>query len=139
MRVAWTTIALIALAGGAQAEGETSPGLTVELNTLAEADGGCQVTFVMTNRHQSPIEKAVFETVLFNKAGTVDRLTLFDFGALPSGRPRVRQFVIPDLECSDLGQILINGANTCDAPDLAPGACMQGLSVHSRATVELTG
>jgi hypothetical protein len=37
------------------------------------------------------------ETVLIDATGRVDRLTLFDFGALPDGVPRVRQFDIPGL------------------------------------------
>ena len=118
---------------------EASPGISIELNTLVDTNGACQATFVMTNRHAADIEQAVFETVLFNTAGTVNRLTLFDFGTLPAGRPRVRQFLIPDLACADLGQVLINGVNTCVAPGLDPMACATGLSVTSRVSVELIG
>lgn len=114
-------------------------GLSVELNTVAEASGGCQLTFVANTGFAEGVEKAVFETVLFDKAGAVNRLTLFDFGAIPAGRPRVRQFVIPDLACSNLGQILINGVNTCEAPGMKAAACAAGLSVTSRIEVELIG
>ena len=60
-----------------------------------------------------------------------------DFGALPPGKPRLRQFVVPDLQCEALGQILVNGASTCEAE--APGACMDGLTVTSRTGVEMLG
>lgn len=66
-------------------------------------------------------------------------LTLFDFGALPAGRPRVRQFVVPGQECAALGSVLINGVVTCTAPGLEATACETGLSVSSRTNVDLIG
>lgn len=127
------------MVGIAQAEGVEDAGLALELNTLADAAGGCQITFVIENRHPVAIEQAVFETVLFDNAGTVNRLTLFDFGTLPAGRPRVRQFIIPDLACADLSRVLINGVNSCVAPELAAAACATGLTVKSRVDVEVIG
>ena len=65
--------------------------------------------------------------MLFDTSGQVDRLTLFDFGTLPAGRPRVRQFTVSGITCEGLGQILINGAHTCDAASLDDNACEAGL------------
>jgi hypothetical protein len=103
--------------------------LAVELNAQGSNETGCLLTFMVTNSYAQEIESAVFETVLFTKAGQVDRLTLFDFGSLPAGRPRVRQFQVDGLQCENLGQVLINGASTCkvggvdnalcNAPDLS--------------------
>ena len=138
MRQAWIAAWLLAMSGAVQAE-DSAPGVGIELNTLSDANGGCQITFVVTNTHAAPIDEAVYETVLFDTSGTVNRLTLFDFGTLPAERPRVRQFVIPDLACTDLGQVLINGVNSCEAPALGPSACDTGLTVKSRVNVDLIG
>lgn len=138
MRTAVLVAMLLGFACMAQAQDQT-PGLSIELNTVAEANGGCQLTFVAKAGFENGVEKAVFETVLFDKEGAVNRLTLFDFDAIPAGRPRVRQFVIPELACTDLGQILINGVNTCEAPGMESAACAAGLSVSSRIGVELIG
>ncbi|WP_113910836.1 hypothetical protein [Roseovarius dicentrarchi] len=125
----------------AVAADETTIGaaVSVELNAATEADSGCTLSFLVINGHPLPIEKVVYETVLFDSAGQVDRLTLFDFGALPAARPRVRQFTIPGLACADLGMILINGASTCDAPDLGASACEDGLITGTRTEIEVQG
>nr|WP_246176346.1 hypothetical protein [Rhodovulum strictum] len=113
--------------------------MSLELNAIAPAEGGCLLSFVAGNGHAGDIAAAVFETVLMDGAGRVARLTLFDFGALPAGRPRVRQFLVPDLACGDLGAVLINGAQSCEAGALGPSACAEGLQLTTRTEVEVIG
>ena len=96
-----------------------------------------RISFLIQNGHDSDIARAVYEAVLFDTEGRVDRMTLFDFGNLPAARPRVRQFLVPGLVCSDLGRLLINGAETCEAA--SPGACTQDLHLRSRTEVEIIG
>ncbi len=123
----------------ALAQDPIGPRLSVELNAADPAHGGCKLSFLVLNGHQADVSRAVFEAVLFDTQGRVDRLTLFDFGALPAGRPRVRQFVVPDLSCTDLGQVLFNGVESCEAGALGAAACMDGLELKSRVTVEVIG
>lgn len=133
-------IAGLSLATGAVAQ-DKEPGaaVTIELNAVKSGEGACTLTFLVTNGHAAGIDKAVYETVLFDSAGQVDRLTLFDFGTLPPGRPRVRQFSVPGLACDGLSRVLINGAHTCDAPDLADTACEAGLILKTRTNIEVIG
>lgn len=138
MRFFWIALALVSLPNGAMANDAPSA-LSVELNKVEDASDGCQLTFLASNGHAKGITQLVFETVLFDKQGSVNRLTLFDFGAIPTGVPRVRQFVIPALACTDLGRILINGVSTCQAPGLDEAACSNGMNVTSRIEVELVG
>ncbi|WP_425038728.1 hypothetical protein [Primorskyibacter sp. S187A] len=115
------------------------PGIDLELNATQAQDAGCLLSFVVQNGHETDLERVVFEAVLFDTAGQVHQLTLFDFGALPAARPRVRQFVVPQLACSDLSRIIFNGASTCDGQDIAPDLCTQGLTLRSRTATELLG
>ncbi len=121
------------------ADPATDARLTVELNAAQQQEQGCKLSFVVTNAHPGDISKAVFETVIFDSAGQVSRLTLFDFGALPSGRPRVRQFVIPGTSCEAIGQVLFNGADTCDGAEIPAQACTTGLTLSTRTEIEVTG
>ncbi|MEP5762290.1 MAG: hypothetical protein ABJ327_23840 [Litoreibacter sp.] len=91
--------------------------VSIELNTIKAEASACTLTFLVTNATEAPIEKMVFETVLFGAAQEVQSLTLFDFGTLPPSRPRVRQFSVPNLQCNDLSRVLFNGASTCSAAD----------------------
>lgn len=60
-------------------------------------EGSCPLTFTVANGHSVEIEHLVFETVLFDTEGAVNRMTLFDFGRLPVSRPQVRQVAVPDI------------------------------------------
>ncbi|WP_372615365.1 hypothetical protein [Aquicoccus sp.] len=138
--VAAALTASLGLAAAALAqEAGSGEAVVIELNAMKANEGSCTLTFLVTNGHAGQIDKAVYETVLFDRAGQLERLTLFDFGTLPAGRPRVRQFSIPGLVCDDLGQVLINGANTCEAPDLSDTACDAGLLLQTRTRIGLIG
>lgn len=113
--------------------------VAIELNAADTDNGACRLTFIVQNGHPAPIAQAVYEMVLFSADGRVARLTLFDFGTLPVGRPRVRQFDVPELPCDMVGQVLVNGAGTCDGPDLPDGACDAGLRLNSRTEIEMVG
>lgn len=113
--------------------------ISVELNAAETTAEGCKLTFLITNGLEAALDKAVYEAVLFDSAGQVDRLTLFDFGALPPARPRVRQFVIPQASCEQLGRILFNGASTCEGAGIAPQMCETGLLPSSRTRIEVIG
>jgi hypothetical protein len=113
--------------------------VAIELNAAQTVEGTCTLSFLVINGHAAAIERAIYEIVLFDRTGQVDLLTLFDFGKLPPARPRVRQFALPGTACEDLGQVLFNGANTCDAPTLDPGACDGDLQLGTRTSIEVSG
>ncbi|MBI6630914.1 hypothetical protein JAO82_13605 [Pontibaca sp. S1109L] len=113
--------------------------MQIELNTTADVEGACRISFLVENRLGADLSEAVFETVLFDKDGAVERLTLFDLRDLPAGRPRVRQFQIDGLACGDIQRILFNGAHSCTGEGLDSGACMIDLNLTSRTEIELLG
>ncbi|SDG53972.1 hypothetical protein SAMN04488245_103185 [Alloyangia pacifica] len=138
LRMTLPILALLPLPVAAQDTGAAGT-LSLELNTTKSVESGCQLSFLIQNGHDTDIDAAVYETVLLDTEGQVDRLTLFDFGALPAGRPRVRQFVVPGTGCDGLGQILINGANRCEAGGAESDLCTKGLELKSRSDVEVIG
>ena len=123
----------------ALAEEEIGEHLLIELNAVESQESGCKLSFLALNGHPADISKAVFETVVFDAAGQVDRLTLLDFAELPAARPRVRQFMIQGMACGDVGQILFNGASTCESADLGPDTCTAALMLESKVHIEVAG
>lgn len=120
-------------------ESDLSGKVAIELNALQSAEAACTLTFLVINGHATEIDKLVYETVLFDATGQVDRLTLFDFGTLPPGRPRVRQFAVPDLACDQLGRVLFNGLHTCTGDGIDAETCAQGMVTSSRTGIEVLG
>ncbi|MEP3776544.1 MAG: hypothetical protein ABJM82_05920 [Shimia thalassica] len=134
-------IALLAAPVFAQAQSAdpSQSGLSLELNAVQNVEGACRFTFVANNGTGAAIDRAVFETVIFDATGGVVRLSLFDFRELPEGRPRVRQFDVPGMTCETIGQTLINGTNTCISNGAESDICSDGLMLNSRITIKLLG
>ncbi len=123
----------------AQSETEIKDQVFIELNTTQSGDNACTLTFQVVNGHAAQIDKAVYEAVLFNTDGQVDRLTLFDFGTLPPARPRVRQFSLTGTTCDGLSRILINGVHACEGTGVPEGACQNKLDLATRTEIEMIG
>ncbi|WP_299948903.1 hypothetical protein [uncultured Ruegeria sp.] len=123
----------------AQSSDGSVAALSLELNAMEDVDGACRMTFLANNQTGSPIDEAVFETVIFDLDGSVLKLSLFDFRALPSDRPRVRQFDLPGMSCASVGRALINGANSCVINGSQSSVCESALTLDSRIEVELLG
>lgn len=138
-RRAAACLAACLLSSHAGAQTPQGAHISIELNALEAEGDACRISFVIQNGHAFEIGQAVYEAVLFGAEGQVDRLTLLDFGALPAARPRVRQFVIPDLACADLTRLLFNGAQTCAGDSVPQSACSEGLALRSRTDVEVIG
>lgn len=136
-------IALLTGAGVPLALAQSTEGsaarLFLELNSIQDVGGACRLTFLARNETGAMIDQAVFETVIFDTSGGVVSLSLFDFRDLPSDLPRVRQFDLPGMTCSVVGQALINGASTCVVDGTESRVCRDGLSLSSRLSVELLG
>ena len=137
MRRSSCLAALLAAVWSAGASAQSAPeaGLSLELNRIDGIDGACRLTFLAENRLGADVEALTLETVLIDTAGVVERLTLFEFGALPDGVPRVRQFDVAGLTCETLGRVLVNGVAECTGP----ASCGEALGLTSRVDVELLG
>lgn len=121
------------------AQEQSQPSLSIDLNATQQLEQACRLVFVATNKIGTSIEEMSFETVLFDTAGTVDRFALFDFKDLPVGKTRVRQFDLPDTQCSDIGRILINGSASCKGQSFKVTECMDHLHLKSSSKTEIVG
>lgn len=135
MRLPACALACLLFAAPALAQEDTAPRLSLELNRIDALEGACRLTFMAENALDEDLDALSLETVLIDTEGRVERLTLFDFGALPAGIPRVRQFDVPGLACDSLGRVLINGVTECGAAE----GCSDALELRTRTEVEVIG
>lgn len=122
-----------------QVSAEDNKRLSIELNATSTVGDACLLSFVLENTLQNNIEALVAETVLFSTDGQVKLLTLFDLGALPKSRKRVRQFQIPNTTCDAIGLLLINGFESCQIAGEQSKDCANGLRLSSRLPIPLEG
>lgn len=112
-----------------------TPVLTLELNALQPSERGCRFTFVASNTLGSEVSQVAFELALFTKAGMISRLTIVDFKELPDGKTKVRQFDFPNMDCADIGRVLVNDATQCVGDGIEPGACIRNLKTQTGTEV----
>lgn len=129
----------MACAGIAQAQSAPVGALSIELNAVDTLGESCRLTFLLNNGFDHDVDPLIAETVLISDQGQVVLLTLFDFGKLPAGRARVRQFQVPDTSCDRLGQVLVNGIDTCRVGGADKGDCDARLDLSSRVRIGLEG
>lgn len=128
-----------ALSAPLTAHAQDAAAVGIELNKADTIGESCRLTFVLKNSHEEQVEKMVAETVLFSDKNEVILLTLFDFGELPSGRPRVRQFQVPETSCDRLGMVLINGVDACTVGGAASDVCATSLTLSNRTKIGFDG
>lgn len=129
------TILLGAFAYAHSAVGEEKAELSLELNSLEQAERGCKLSLVVTNLTGSHIDAARLEIALFNKQQKLVRLVSLRPGRLPKTKKRVKQFELTAIKCASLGSILLNDIPECKGAELTPRACLELAKPTSRTDV----
>lgn len=115
---------------------ETDGRLTLELNSIETQDNqSCRMTFVAHNALDAGLDAAGFEVVLFDGNGLVNRMTVFDFGALTSGKTLVKRFDVPETDCASLSRILVNGVVRCEGSGIDAGQCSSALQTRNKTEI----
>ncbi|MEM9277926.1 MAG: hypothetical protein AAGA76_05090 [Pseudomonadota bacterium] len=113
-----------------------SESVVLELNKLEPADKDCLLTFVVSSKSSKNLDKLAYEFVVFDDQLRVQRMTVFDFRELEAGKLRVRQFQLPQTQCSGLGRLLINDVSACDGNEVDASLCSSGLQISNKTNIE---
>ena len=65
------------------------------------------------------------------------RRVYLDTGPMRDGKTTVASFALVDQPCDKIGRLLVNDIPTCKAPDGSALDCLGGLTLSSKAAVEL--
>lgn len=130
-----TLLAAMPLAPVAAQTAAPDQHVLLDLNALQPSEGGCRLTFVVTNNLATPVERAAYEMALFDKGGVVERLTVLDFKTLPAGKTKVSRFDLKGVDCAGVSRVLINDATDCSGAGTAPDACVTALRTVSTSGV----
>ena len=118
-----------ATGGGALAQ---SGNFELELNTAADVEGSCRLTFVATNGTGVALIQTAYQVAAFDSNGQVSAIVVLEFGELPLSKTRVVQFDLPDLTCTSLSRLVVNDLDTCKTAEAESDVCMKALSASSR-------
>ena len=106
--------------------------IEVELNRIRTLGGACRLSFVFVNKLAEPVETLSLETVLFDKAGQVERFVVLKLRPLPPKKMRVQEFDITGARCDTFGRLLLNDVRECGVGGGEPASCLEKLVPSSR-------
>lgn len=130
---ALTAVSLSASVSLAQPAGTIS----VQLNDAAPAGESCRLTFVIRNGLPDAVAALGLDLVLFDTSEGVSGYAAVDFGELPPGKTRVRQYDVARGDCTDIARVLINDVRACEIAGNADADCLSVLGISSRSGIEL--
>lgn len=109
----------------------------LELNkTEPDPDGeGCRIYLLADNQSGLAFDTFTLEMALFDKAGLIHRNMGLDIAPLPRDKRMVLAFNVRDIQCGEIGSILVNRIMQCEAEAGAAPDCMSLLSLSTRADI----
>ncbi len=123
----------------AQEAEQEAPSFMVELNNLQATEEGCLISFLVENRLGVDLDNTSFEMVFFDQNNFVDQLIVLDFNGFKQNKLKVRQFNLPETQCSNIGQILVNDIPTCEGQGIDSASCSEFLNAKSRVETGFNG
>ncbi len=129
-------LTLTVLGLGVASVAAQAPRLILELNKVESSSEGCQFHIVIRNNTGSDIEVLGADLVFFDQNGVMANRSNVSFGKVKSNKTLFRSFVFPDLNCGDVGQVLVNEVLQCQLAREAQIDCLDVMEVSSRADIE---
>ena len=118
---------------------QTAPEIQVELNKLEPAGLACRGYFVVNNGVPEPLKELRLDVFLFDKSGIILRRFGLTFLDLRAERSKVVLFDLPEVECGNVGRLVVNDVIACNLASEAPLAgCTTRVRTSTRAGVPFT-
>ena len=112
--------------------------LTIEINKFEEIEGGgCRAFFLFQNGTPTSFEGFEMSLAIFNKAGVIDRLLSIDAAPLPVARTMLKLFEIPQIACTDIGQVLLHDVPVCKPQNAENTDCYPLIDLSSKTSAAL--
>ena len=112
--------------------------LTIEINKFEEIEGGgCRAFFLFQNGTPTSFEGFEMSLAIFNKSGVIDRLLSIDAAPLPVARTMLKLFEIPQIACTDIGQVLLHDVPVCKPQNAENTDCYPLIDLSSKTSAAL--
>ena len=128
-------LTLTVLGLGAASAAAQAPRLLLELNKVDSSSEGCQFHIVIRNNTGSDIEVLGADLVFFDQNGVMANRSNVSFGKVKSNKTLFRTFVFPNLNCGDVGEVLVNEVLQCQLARETQIDCLEIMDVSSRAEI----
>lgn len=126
------TVMAVLFAGAAHAQDAK---LDIELNSIGLRSDSCEV--YLRVRNQTPVGYDVFKIDLafFDRAGVINDRSLVELGPLRANKTSLHVFQMPEMECGDVGEVLLNDVTECTPSDGSAIDCLGIVTLSSKGDI----
>ncbi len=126
------TVMAVLFAGAAHAQDAK---LDIELNSIGLRSDSCEV--YLRVRNQTPVGYDVFKIDLafFDRAGVINDRSLVELGPLRANKTSLHVFQMPEMECGDVGEVLLNDVTECTPSDGSTIDCLGIVTLSSKGDI----
>lgn len=119
------------------AAAQSAETIAIQLNEAATVGDACRLTFVIRNELPETVQALGLDLVMFDKSEGVSGYAAVDFGELPAGKTRVRQYDVAKGNCTEIARVLVNDIWACEIGAGTATDCLPLLSPSSRSEIDL--
>ena len=126
------TVMAVLFAGAAHAQDAK---LDIELNSIGLRSDSCEV--YLRVRNQTPVGYDAFKIDLafFDRAGVINDRSLVELGPLRANKTSLHVFQMPEMECGDVGEVLLNDVTECTPSDGTTIDCLDIVTLSSKGDI----
>lgn len=126
------TVMAVLFAGAAHAQDAK---LNIELNSIGLRSDSCEV--YLRVRNETPVGYDVFKIDLafFDRAGVINDRSLVELGPLRANKTSLHVFQMPEMECGNVGEVLLNDVTECTPSDGSTIDCLGIVTLSSKGDI----
>lgn len=111
--------------------------LNIELNSIAARENVCQVFIRVRNQGDTGYSAFKIDLAFFDKEGVINDRVLVDLAPLRPQKNSIHVFDMPELDCGNVGEVLLNDITECSAADggPSPSNCFDAVSLTTKGDV----
>ncbi len=109
--------------------------LNIELNSISLRNDSCEVYLRVSNQMPNGFDVFKVDLAFFDRAGVINDRSLVELGPLRANKTSLHVFQMPDMECGNVGEVLLNDVTECTATGGAAVDCLGIVTLSAKGDI----
>ena len=116
----------------------TFANIDIELNKTEQQNKSCRVYLVIKNDSNFYFSAFKLDAILFNKDDIINKNVAINIAPLQQNKKIVKAFDVKNVQCKNMGSILVNKIMQCETDTDTNPDCMSLLELSSKNDIVIT-
>ena len=111
--------------------------LDIELNSISKRADSCEVYLRVRNKTATGYSIFKVDLAFFDRSGVINDRSLVELGPLRANKTSLHVFQMPEMDCGNVGEVLLNDITECTPTDAAAGVsdCLSIVTLSSKGDI----